>query len=139
MNLDGLQISETTFAFIARCRRGDGGYAPSPDPAYPGRSDTGSSDLAAATYAAVLARSLGRELPDPAATAEFIRRHQRPDGVFVNHEGSFDTASDLAVLYNTTQAVVGLRALGEQPAIRPVSVMDRFFDGDAFKRLAWTR
>ncbi|HZO89244.1 MAG TPA: prenyltransferase/squalene oxidase repeat-containing protein [Chthonomonadaceae bacterium] len=130
-------LLETTYDFILRCRREDGGYAPSPDPAYPGNSDTRASDLAAATYAAVLAHSLGRELPDKAATADFFRRHQQPDGSFRNLEGSFAPQSDLAVLYNTTQGVVGLRALGERPPISPVGVMDRFFEGNAFQRLPW--
>src|SRR6476660_4467965 len=45
-------IAEETFAFVQRCAQPDGGYAPSPDPSYMGNSDTGSSDLAAVTYAA---------------------------------------------------------------------------------------
>jgi hypothetical protein len=49
------------FEFLLRCRRDDGGFAPSPDPAYAGESDTKLSDLAAVTYAAVLARTLGRQ------------------------------------------------------------------------------
>src|SRR4051794_26601673 len=38
--------------FLLCCRRKDGSYAPSPDPDYPGNSDTELSDLAAVTYAA---------------------------------------------------------------------------------------
>src|SRR5262245_46034464 len=53
------RLEKETFDFIDRCRREDGGYAPSPDPAYPGNSDTKFSDLAAVTYSAVLAKSLG--------------------------------------------------------------------------------
>src|SRR4051794_38652292 len=100
------------FDFILRCRRDDGGYAPSPDPAYAGESDTKLSDLAAVTYAAVLARTLGKPLPHADRSVAFVRRHQRPDGRFVNLGGEMDPKGDLAVLYNTTQGVVALRALG---------------------------
>ena len=115
------RIADEAFAFVTRCERPDGGYAPSADPAYPGNSDTRASDLAAVTYAAVLAKTLGRELLRPDLSAAFIRRHQRPDGVFVNLEGSFKSEDDLAVLYNTTQGVVSLRALGERPSHDPAS------------------
>jgi hypothetical protein len=69
------RVAEETFAFIRRCARRDGGYAPSPDPKYPGNSDTGSSDLAAVTYAATLAKTMGWRLPHPERSLEFIQRH----------------------------------------------------------------
>jgi hypothetical protein len=134
---DGKRIKDTTFAFIQRCARKDGGYSPSPDPRYKGSSDTGESDLAAVTYAATLAKSEGWELHDKARSVEFIQRHQRPDGVFVNLAGNMDPKSNLAVLYNTVQGVVGLRALGEKPRIDPAKVMDRFFKNQAFANLPW--
>ena len=90
----------------------DGSYAPSPDPGYAGESDTKLSDLAAVTYAAVLAKTMGWKLPEPKRSAQFIARHQRQDGRFVNLGGQHDADSDLGVLYNTTQGVVALRALG---------------------------
>jgi prenyltransferase beta subunit len=130
-------LVDETFAFLHRCRRADGGYAPSPDPDYAGCSDTAASDLAAPVYAAVLARTVGLELPDPDATAEFLRSRQRPDGSFANSAGTFDPDSDLAMLYNTTQAVVGLRALGAKPRFPVHGVMARFFAHDAFHRLPW--
>jgi hypothetical protein len=45
--------------------------------------------------------------------------------------------SDLAVLYNTVQGVVALRALGQHPRIDPVNVVDRFFIDNAFEKLPW--
>src|SRR5204863_3440301 len=56
-------VADDTFSFVRRCARADGGYSPSPDPKYSGNSDTGSSDLAAVTYAATLARTMGWQLP----------------------------------------------------------------------------
>ena len=112
-------LADETFAFIRRCARDDGGYTPSPDPAYQGNSDTGSSDLAAVTYAATLAKTLGWQLPHPERSVEFIQHHQQADGSFVNQGGKMDPQSDLAVLYNTVQGVVALRALGQRPQIDP--------------------
>lgn len=133
--LSGQRIKDTTYAFIATCARPDGGYSPSPDPHYLGFADTMVSDLAAVTYAATLAKSEGWELPDKECAADFVQRHQQPDGVFVNLQGSYDPKSYLAIQYNTVQGVVALRALGRKPKIDPVHVMDRFFKGEAFKKL----
>jgi geranylgeranyl transferase type-2 subunit beta len=134
---DSSELADQTFAFICRCARDDGGYAPSPDPGYQGNSDTGSSDLAAVTYAATLSKTMGWPLPHPERSIEFIQRHQQPDGSFANQGGKMDPKSDLAVLYNTVQGVVALRALGQRPKIDPLKVPDRFFASDAFKKLPW--
>ncbi|MGA2633088.1 MAG: prenyltransferase/squalene oxidase repeat-containing protein [Terracidiphilus sp.] len=135
--LDGQHIKDTTFRFIEQCLREDGGYSPSPDPAYSGFADTSMSDLAAVAYAAILARQVNWPLKHKKKSAEFIQRHQQPDGVFVNHDGKMDPKSDLAVLYNTVQGVVSLRALGEKPRVNPQKVMDRFFVDQAFSKLPW--
>jgi hypothetical protein len=80
---------------------------------------------------------MGRRLPHVARSVEFIQRHQQADGSFINLEGKMDPKSDLAVLYNTVQGVVALRALGQRPKTDPTRVMDRFFAGNAFSRLPW--
>jgi len=134
---DWQTVTDQTFAFIEACLRPDGGYAASPDPSYPGNSDTGLSDLAAVTYAAVLARTLGRTLPRAADSLAFVHRHQQPDGGFANLGGTMDPKGPLAVLYNTTQGVVSLRALGGQPRIDPEPVVARFLEGDGYQRLPW--
>jgi geranylgeranyl transferase type-2 subunit beta len=128
---------DRAFRFILRCRRDDGGYAPSPDPDYRGESDTKLSDLAAVSYAAVLARTLGKTLPHADRSIAFLHRRQRPDGRFVNLAGEMDPKSDLAVLYNTTQGVVALRALGERPKVDPRPVLAPFFQADAYAKLPW--
>lgn len=126
-----------TFAFIRRCARPDGGYDPSPDPAYAGNSDTSLSDLAAVTYAATLAKTMGWELPHPEQSIDYIQQRQQADGSFIPLTGKMDAKWDGAVLYNTVQGVVALRALGRSPKLDPSKVMDRFFIGDAFKKLPW--
>lgn len=128
-------LDDQTFDFIRRCERADGGYAPSPDPKYNGNSDTSLSDLAAVTYAATLAKTMGWQLAHPSRSIEFIQQHQQPDGAFVSHGSKGDPKSDLSVLYNTVQAVVALRALGKRPKIDPAKVMDRFFVANAFQKL----
>ncbi len=134
---DNVRSGRQTLDFIVRCGRPDGGYAPSPDPAYAGESDTGFSDLAAVTYAAVLARTMGWDLPRQERSIAFIRGHQRPDGRFINLAGKHDPASDLAILYNTTQGVVGLRALGAVPEIDPLPCVAKLLAGEAYRKLPW--
>ena len=134
---DSAGLVDQTFDFICHCAREDGGYAPSPDLGYQGNSDTASSDLAAVTYAATLAKTMGWQLPHPERSIEFIQRHQKEDGSFANQGGKMDPKSDLAVLYNTVQGVVALRALGQRPKTDPIKMPDRFFATDAFKKLPW--
>jgi hypothetical protein len=67
---------DETLAFIRRCARTDGGYDPSPDPAYEGNSDTKLSDLAGVTYVATLAKTMGWQLPHPERSIDFIQRRQ---------------------------------------------------------------
>jgi len=134
---DPEQVPQATHAFIRRCARDDGGYAPSPDAAYPGNSDTGLSDLAAVTYAAVLARTMGWELPAPTKSVEFVRRHQQKDGSFVNLGGKMDPKAPMSLLHNTTQGVVALRALGSKPDVDPSPVIESFVEGDKYRKLPW--
>ncbi len=136
-DIDGRKIKATTFRFIQNCARPDGSYSPSPDRKYAGSSDTAESDLAAVTYAATLAKPEGRTLAHAEKSADFIQCHQRPESLFVNLAGSLDPNADLAVLYNTVQGVVGLRALGEKPRVNPAHVLDRFFENNAFAKLPW--
>jgi geranylgeranyl transferase type-2 subunit beta len=128
-------LAEETLAFVRRCARGDGGYAPSPDAKYKGYSDTSLSDLAGVTYAATLAKTMGWQLPHPKQSIEFIYQHQQPDGAFMSQGGNWDPKSNLSVLYSTVQAVVALRALGAQPKIDPLKVMERFFVDKVFQKL----
>jgi hypothetical protein len=93
--------------------------------------------LAAVTYAATLAKTMGWRWPHRERSIEFIHRHQQADGSFINLEGKMNPKEDLAVRYNTVQGVVALRALGRRPKPDPTKVIDRFVVGDAFRRLPW--
>jgi geranylgeranyl transferase type-2 subunit beta len=134
---EGEAVVRETFAFIDRCRKDDGGYAPSPDPSYKGNSDTRLSDLAGVTYAAVLAKTFGRELPHAKESADYIHACQQPDGRFVHRSGEHDPKAELGILYDTTQAVVALRALGQSPRNDPTPVVARFLERSAFRDLPW--
>lgn len=136
-DFDGKRVADDTRKFILSCARPDGGYRPSPDPDYGGNSDTSLSDLAAVTYAAVLAKTMNWKLPDAERSIEFVHNHQQPDGSFVNRAGGLDPKSDGAVLYNTVQGAVSLRALGTRPKRDPAPVLDQFFEDDRYKKLPW--
>src|SRR5262249_42926609 len=102
-------------SFFAKTARGDGSFRPGIDPAYEGRSDSAASDLAPVAYAVILHRTFGWKLPDEAKTPDFLLARQEEDGAFVNVVGTFDPKSALARVYNTTQGVAALRALGVKP------------------------
>lgn len=131
------RVREKALDFIARCRREGGSYAASPDPDYRGNSDTASSDLAAVTYAVVLLKTLGETPPRAGEIVDFVQDHQTPRGPFVNKAGKFDAGAELAVLYNTTQGAVALRALGERPRFDAEPPMARIIESGAFRQLPW--
>jgi prenyltransferase beta subunit len=133
----GLKVKDATFKFLQKCARDKGGYSPSLDPQYGGNSDTKESDLAAVTYAATLAKTVAWELPHREKSVEFIQSHQQPEGNFINFQGDLNPKEDLAILYNTTQGCVALRALGEKPKVDPAHALDRIFAQDTFKKLPW--
>ncbi len=123
--------------FIGRCRREGGAFAASRDPDYRGNSDTASSDLAAVTYAVVLLKTLGETPPRARQIVDYVQDHQLPAGQFVNHTGKFDSGTDLAVLYNTTQGTVALRALGQRPKFDPEPPIARLIESGEFRQLPW--
>src|SRR5437762_2606976 len=101
--------------FFAKTARPDGAFQPGIDPTYKGMSDCAASDLAAPTYAVILHRTFGYTLPREAKTVEFLQSRQGKDGAFFHVQGTMDPKSAQARLYNTTQGLVALRALGVKP------------------------
>jgi prenyltransferase beta subunit len=108
--------------FFQQTARPDGSFQPGIDPTYKGMSDCAASDLAAPTYAVVLHRTFGWKLPNEAKTIEFFQSRQQKDGAFLHAQGTMDPKSAQARLYNTTQALVALKALGAKPRYDPTPV-----------------
>lgn len=121
--------------FLHRVANPDGSFRPGIDPYYPGTSDTGLSGIAAPTYATILSKTFGWELPYPEETADFFISCQQSDGAFYAPTGSMDHQAPLAKLYNTVQSVVALRLMGKQPKYDPMPVIDYFFKDKEFKNL----
>jgi prenyltransferase beta subunit len=109
--------------FFQKTALPDGSFRPGIDPAYQGYSDTEYSDLAAITYAVVLHKTFGWELPHDAKTRELLLSRQQNDGAFVNVGGSAEPQTSQARLYNTTQGLVAMRALGLKPRHDPLPVI----------------
>jgi hypothetical protein len=131
---DNLPTRDEVFAglktFSTRTARADGSFRPGIDPAYQGISDSAASDLAPPTYAVILHRTFGWQLPDEAKTRAFFLERQQPDGAFVNKAGTLDPRSSGARLYNTTQGLVALHALGTKPRHDPLPIFDAIMKGD---------
>ena len=125
---DGLQ------EFWAKTALPDGSFRPGVDPDYKGMSDSALSDMAPLTYAIVLHKTLGLDLPDERKTTANLLARQKEDGAFRHVRGTGDPEAPLTRVYNTTQALVALHALGAKPKYDPLPVFERVLDGD-YKKL----
>jgi geranylgeranyl transferase type-2 subunit beta len=121
--------------FFARTAKDDGSFRPGIDRTYPGMSDSAYSDLAPVTYAVILHKTFGWKLPHEAKTREFLLGRQQADGAFRNERGTADPRSAQARVYNTTQGVVALHALGTKPKHDPLPVFAGVLEAD-YKTLA---
>src|SRR5690349_7241107 len=65
--------------FYQRTARADGSFQPGVDPAYLGMSDAAFSDVAAVTYACVLHKTFGWELPHREQTVQWLLSRQKPE------------------------------------------------------------
>jgi geranylgeranyl transferase type-2 subunit beta len=116
--------------FFAKAARADGSFRPGIDPDYEGMSDSAYSDLAPVTYAVILHKTFGWPLPHEARTREFLLSRQQDDGAFRNVKGTVDPKSAQARVYNTTQGLVALHALGVKPRRDPLPVFEAVLRGD---------
>jgi hypothetical protein len=116
--------------FYARTARPDGSFAPGVDPDYRGMSDSAYSDLAPVTYAVTIHKTFGWKLPHEEKTLAFLLARQKADGSFVNVAGTVDPDSAEGKTYNTTQALVALRALGVKPRHDPLPVFEEILKQD---------
>jgi Prenyltransferase and squalene oxidase repeat len=110
--------------FYAKTAKPDGSFRPGIDPDYEGMSDSAYSDLAPVAYAVVIHKTFGWKLPDEEKTKLFLLARQKEDGAFVNVAGTVDPKSAAGRAYNTTMAVMALRALGAKPKHDPLPVFD---------------
>jgi geranylgeranyl transferase type-2 subunit beta len=124
--------------FFEKTANADGSFRPGIDPAYRGMADTAYSDLAAPAYAVVLHKTFGWRLPHEDKTSQFLLGRQGKDGAFFNLAGTVDPKSLAARLYNTTQGVVALHALGVRPKFDPRPVLDGVLAGDYRKLPPYT-
>lgn len=121
-----LGIAEGVRDFIMSLADPEGGFRASNILGYYGISDSQFSDIAPACYAAIIAKTLGFKLPHPLETVRYIQQRQRPDGRFASLDPrpgltreSRPFTRDSIAIYETTIAVMGLRALGHKPIINP--------------------
>src|SRR5262249_17358989 len=117
-------------AFYRKTARPDGSFRPGVDPGYRGMSDSAYSDLAAVTYAVIVHKTFGSELPHEAKTVEFLLSRQKENGAFFNVAGTVDPDSPEGQIYNTTQGLVALRALGMRPRFNPLPVFEAILKED---------
>jgi hypothetical protein len=120
--------------FYQKTARPDGSFQPGIDPEYRGMSDAAHSDLAAITYAVVLHKTFGWELPHEPRTAELLLSRQKPSGEFFNVAGTVRPDSPEGRTYNTTQGLVALHALGLKPKHDPLPVFEAILKED-YKQL----
>ena len=116
--------------FYAKTSKPDGSFSPGIDPEYRGMSDSAYSDLAAVTYAVTIHKTFGWKLVREKQTIEFLLTRQRTSGNFYNVGGTVDPQSAEGRVYNTTQGIVALRALGLKPRFDPLPVFEEILKQD---------
>lgn len=116
--------------FYSRTARRDGSYSPGFDPEYRGMSDSAYSDLAPVTYAVVIHKTFGWPLAHEKETAGLLLARQEPNGDFFNVAGTVEPKSAEGRVYNTTQGVVALHALGIAPRHDPLPVFEEILKQD---------
>ena len=126
--LDGLR------KFWEKTALPDGSFRPGVDSDYKGMSDSALSDMAPLTYAVTLHRTFGWKLPDEDRTRANLLARQKDDGAFYHVHGTGDSKAPLTRVYNTTQGLVALHALGARPRYDPLPVFEQVLDGD-YKKL----
>ena len=120
--------------FLKKTAKPDGSFRPGIDPDYRGMSDSAYSDLAPVAYAVIISKTFGWQLPHEQKTKDFLLGRQKPTGEFVNVGGTVDPKSAAGKAYNTTMALMALRALDAKPKHDPLPVFDAVLKED-YKKL----
>jgi hypothetical protein len=116
--------------FYKQSANDDGSFRPGIDPDYEGMADSAASDLAPVSYAVIIHQTFGWKLPDENRTIAFLQGRQQEDGAFINVAGTNDPKSPSARIYNTTQGLVALHALGVQPKYDALPVFEHVMRRD---------
>jgi hypothetical protein len=90
--------------------------------------------MAPLTYAVTLHKTFGWKLPHEEKTRANLLARQKEDGAFDHVHGTGDPNAPLTRVYNTTQGLVALHALGDKPRFDPLPVFESVLDGD-YKKL----
>jgi geranylgeranyl transferase type-2 subunit beta len=93
-------------------------------------SDSAYSDLSAVTYAVTIHKTFGWKLPYKEKTIAFLLGRQKSTGEFINVAGTVKPSSAEGKTYNTTQALVALRALGVKPKFDPSPIFEDVLKAD---------
>lgn len=101
--------------FLSNVANPDGSYRTGIDPAYPGKSDTVLSRIAAPTYAIILSRTFGWELPYPDETKTFLISCKKPDEGFSHFP--FEEHADVDAVYFQVGGLVESGYLKVRPDI----------------------
>jgi geranylgeranyl transferase type-2 subunit beta len=121
-------------SFYERTALPNGPYRPGIDPDYEGMSDSAYSDLAPIAYAVVIHKTFGWKLAHEDKTTEFLLGRQEATGSFVNIAGTVDPKSAAGRAYNTTMALMALKALATKPQHDPLPIFDVVLKED-YKKL----
>jgi geranylgeranyl transferase type-2 subunit beta len=124
------EVLEDLQGFYAKTAWPDGSFQNGIDPDYLGMSDSAYSDLAAVTYAVTIHKTFGWKLPHEEKTVEWLLSRQQENGDFINVAGTVDPKSPQGRVYNTTQALVALHALGVKPKYDPLPVFEEILKQD---------
>jgi hypothetical protein len=133
-NITPAEVFAGLKAFWEKTALPDGSFRPGIDPEYKGMSDSALSDLAPITYAVTLHKTFGWELPHEEKTLALVLARQKEDGAFYHVAGTGDPQAPLTRIYNTTQGLVALHALGARPRYDPLPVFEQVLGGD-YKKL----
>jgi hypothetical protein len=136
--IEAQQVLDGLKAFWQKTALSDGSFRPGIDPDYKGMSDSALSDMAPLTYAVTLHRTFGWKLPYEQQTIANLLGRQKADGGFYHEHGTGDAKAPLTRVYNTTQGLVALHALGLKPRYDPLPIFEQVLAGDYRKLPLYT-
>lgn len=126
----GDQVLKGLQEFTKKTALPDGSFRPGVDPDYKGMSDSAYSNFAPVTYAIVIHRTFGWQLPNEDKTLQWVINQQQADGAFINKTGTVDPKSAQGRVYNTTMAMMALHGLDSRAAYKTLPVFAKVMEKD---------